>query len=359
MACSVPFHSDILTNHDGSNAGLSDQFPASFRVDDDLYAPHDIPDFKFIEAELDPKQLHEIAHHLWLAGRPVPPRPLHQQMLLGRDIIVSERIDIHCVWGQGRIYLKPIPRFLLNRAFWQQQLTCHCASTVGTNRPCGDAFQTCCDRRHLAQCARGFLLSFVALVARESDYSIALAKGLVPGEVTWVKWRRFVREFLHDESGGELGPERLYADVAKRFIYGELRINRLRLIDKVCHGPFSSTFMSNWSSYGSFARDNAASIVAATAWILLILSAMQVGLGTDRLGGSDAFQAASWGFTVFSILAPMGAVLFMLVIFAIVFWYNLVRTRKSEVLRADRLGRQWRRKQPDEEVNMVVLPPKG
>jgi hypothetical protein len=358
MSQPAPFRSDVLTRQDDGNlvqqlvqdrgTELKDQFPASFRVGNDLYAPSDCPDFAYIEAELDPKQLHEIIRHLWLAGRPVPPRALHQQLLLGRDIIVSERIDIHCVWGQGRIFVKPLPRYLLNKDFWQQHLACRCDQTnpsagAPPSPPLCSQSEPC-EHRHLRQCAYGFLLSYVALIARESDYTIARAKELIPADVTWPKWRRFVRELLHNEQDGDLRPEQLYADVAERFIYGELRLNRLRLIDKVIHGPFSSNFMSNWSSYGSFARDNSASIIAATAWILLILSAMQVGLGTDRLVDSDAFQDASWGFTVFSIIAPIGAVIILLVVFSVVFWVNLVKTRRGEVLRAAHLRRQWRKK---------------
>lgn len=364
MSQTAPFRTDILTTredgdlvllHDRGN-DAKDHFPASFRLVNDLYAPNDVPEFEYLEAELDPKQLHEIIHHLWLAGRPVPPRSLHQQLLLDRDIVVSERIDIHCVWGQGRIFLKPLPRFLLTKAFWERHLACQCASSKTTTPECSQSEP--CRHRHLRQCAFGFLLSYVALIARESDYSIARTKELIPAEVTWPKWRRFVRELLRDEADGELRPEQLYVDVAERFIYGELRLNRLRLIDKVTHGFFSSNFMSNWSSYGSFARDNSASIIAATAWILLILSAMQVGLGTTKLAENDAFQAVSWGFTAFSMIAPIGAVLIMLVIFAIVFWVNLVRTRTGEVKRANQLRRQWRKKEAKGEVSVRLRPGK-
>src|SRR5690242_17440665 len=35
-----------------------DQFPASYRVDDDLHAPHGIPPFDLMVQELEPKRLH-------------------------------------------------------------------------------------------------------------------------------------------------------------------------------------------------------------------------------------------------------------------------------------------------------------
>lgn len=330
---------------------LCDQFPASYRIDDDLHAPHGTPPFDLIEQELDPKRLHRRMRFLWLAGRPVPPRPLHHQLLLGRDIFVSERIDLHLVWGGGRIFVKPLPRYLMNPDFWKDHLTCRCnappakgaeeepsetgplcslqgsADTVGT-RPL-------CDRRHLRQCAMGFLLSYVALVAHESDFRIAAEKGLIPSQVEWPCWRKFVREVLHKSQ------ENLWSEVAERFIYGELRLNRLNLIEVVLRGPLSRGFLATWTSFGSFYRYSSAFIIAGTAYILLILSAMQVGLGTNRLSQDETFQAASYGFTVFSILGPLGAVLLVLIIFGITLLYNLLRTTRFEARRARRLGRSW------------------
>ncbi|KAJ4147490.1 hypothetical protein LMH87_002003 [Akanthomyces muscarius] len=55
---------------------------------------------------------------LWVASRTLPPRALHHQLLLGREIFVMERMDIPLVWTTGRMFLKPIPRFLLEPAFW-------------------------------------------------------------------------------------------------------------------------------------------------------------------------------------------------------------------------------------------------
>lgn len=44
-------------------------------------------------------------------------------------------------------------------------------------------------------------------------------------------------------------------------------------------------------------------------YILLVLTAMQVGLSTDMLRESAAFQAASSGFTLFAILVVLGLLL--------------------------------------------------
>jgi hypothetical protein len=184
----------------------------------------------------------------------------------------------------------------------------------------------------------GFLLSYVALITYESDFRIAAEKGLIPKQVSWSRWRRFVREMLHAQGSKE---QHLWGDVAERFIYGELRLNRLNLIEVVLRGPLSRGFLATWTSFGSFYQYSSAVIIAGAAYVLLILSAMQVGLGTTRLADDDMFQAASYGFTVFSILGPLGAVLATIFAFAVALVYNMMRTKSFEAKRSTQLGRTW------------------
>ncbi|KAI1734013.1 hypothetical protein F4680DRAFT_439758 [Xylaria scruposa] len=47
-------------------------------------------------------------------------------------------------------------------------------------------------------------------------------------------------------------------------------------------------------------------MATATVFIALVLTAMQVGLATEQLRGNAAFQQASYGFTIFDIVGPMG-----------------------------------------------------
>ncbi|KAM7186478.1 hypothetical protein V8F33_011801, partial [Rhypophila sp. PSN 637] len=285
------------------------------------------PHLDLITSELSPTRVHRRIRYLWLAGRPVPPRPLHHQLLLGRYIFVSERIDLHLVWGGGRIFVKPIPRYLLNPNFWSTHLLS----------------QTHGNRTHLRQCAMGFLLSYVALIAYESDFRIAIEKGLIPPSMPWSSWRRFVREMLHAQGDDSKGENHLllWGDVADRFIYGELRLNRLNMIELVLSGPFSRGFLATWTSFGGFYQYTSAAIIAGTAYILLILSAMQVGLGTARLADDEVFQAASYRFTVFSILGPLAAVVALVFAFAAALLYNTIRTKNFEAKRSEQLGRTW------------------
>lgn len=79
---------------------------------------------EFLEGEFSVPKLDSLYEHLWLAGLPVPPRPLHYQLVLQREIVVCEKMDVHLVWEKGRIHIKPIPWFLLSPAFWETNLQC-------------------------------------------------------------------------------------------------------------------------------------------------------------------------------------------------------------------------------------------
>ncbi|KAK3986798.1 hypothetical protein QBC44DRAFT_401639 [Cladorrhinum sp. PSN332] len=329
----MPFRSQILPSNTFYST-TSDQFPASYRRDNELEAPDGIPDLYWIEEELNPKRLHQIMNYLWLAGRPVPPRPLHYQILLGREIVISESIDHHLVWGNGNIYIKPLPRYLLNPRFWSEVLT---------EKELDDDPKTCtCHALSARQNALGLLLQYAALISHESDFLLAIDKKLLP-PIDWPKWRRLVRELISNSDSSDTSL--LYAQVSPRFIYGELRLNRLNFISLLKGPPASflrGGYMSRWSSYGSLYRDNSNMILAATAYILLALSAMQVGLGTTKLMDDEVFQRVSYGFTVFSIVGPLGMLVVSVGFFVVIIGVNLVRTRRFEGERSRRLGRRWR-----------------
>lgn len=357
----APFTSNVLSQED-TPGSLTDCLPASYHLLDPLTSDIDLfpttsPSPEFLAQDLDTPRLHSMIHHLWFAGRPVPPRPLHVQLgALGREIVLHEQMDTHLIWGSSRIFLKPIPRYLLQPQFWQDYLACDsCSPEVLV--PSKATGEEGCRHPHLRACALGFLLSYVALLPHESDFDIAKEKRLIPSEVTWVAWRRFVREIFSPATGTGTNSEpksanSLYADpslVAPRFVYGELRLNRLNILLVVLHGPLALLSLSRrfggiplFQSYGSFFRSNSEWIITATAYVIVVLSAMQVGLATDRLIASETFQDVSFGFAVFSIIMPLFAVLVVVLISCVLWAYNVLRTRQFEKKRAGILGRRWR-----------------
>ena len=118
------------------------------------------------------------------------------------------------------------------------------------------------------------------------------------------------------------------ANINIRYRRGELRISRINWIYRLCSRTRNPTtffrgFLYGYRDYGSFVERNLAWLASATATIytVLVLTAMQVGLATDRLGHSVAFQRALYGFTVLSIISPLIVVagLFALILLLIVF----------------------------------------
>ncbi|KFA54456.1 hypothetical protein S40293_10222 [Stachybotrys chartarum IBT 40293] len=71
---------------------------------------------------------------------------------------------MHLIWTTSRIFLKPIPRFLLEPCFWTEYLYC------------GHEYERC----GLRKCALSFLFSYAALLSYESDFRIAEEKRLLP-----------------------------------------------------------------------------------------------------------------------------------------------------------------------------------
>lgn len=218
---------------------------------------------------------------------------------------------MHLVWTTGRMFLKPIPRFLLEPQFWTNYLSC----TRGCHCPKSDDLEKC-DRR-LWKRALGFLFSYTALIMHESDFLIAKEKHLLPAEIQWQAWRAFVEE---------LDTEHIYPNIDGRFIYGELRLSRLNKIYRLSQHAFMRGYMPQWDHYKNFFRDNLAWLASATVYIALVLTAMQVGLATDALQKNYAFQSASFGFTVFSILGPLIAVGIIFIVFCCIFVSNWVAT---------------------------------
>lgn len=235
--------------------------------------------------------------HLWFAGAKHAARQLHFQVAVGRQIVVVDRMDLHLVWdNDGRIFLKPIPRFLLDPEFWQTNLQCPYGCM------CLDPPAIFC-KANLRKVALGFLYTYACLISSETDFFLANEKRLLPRKpqdtiIDWEEWKIVAREILNGHD-----PE----NVHPRFLRAELRLSRINTINRfTCLPPFQS-YLRGWNNYRSFYRDNLAWMAAAAVFVALVLSAMQVGLATERLQLDAKFQDASYGFTVFSIMGPIVA----------------------------------------------------
>ncbi|RYP42869.1 hypothetical protein DL768_010173 [Monosporascus sp. mg162] len=231
----------------------------------------------------------------------------HVTACVEKELDLQRLTSIHSwLWVEGRVFLKPIPRFLLEPRFWTEYLCCAhgCACSLDENAVFRGTAQQC-KRQGLRQRALGFLCSYAALISYESDFRIAQEKHLLPPEVLWPAWRMFVEQ---------LDVEHIYPDVDPRFYHGELRLSRLNKIYILSQTPLRG-YMPRWNQYGTFFHDNFAWLASATVYIAIVLAAMQVGLATESLAGNDTFQFMSYGFTVFSILGPLIAASLIILVF--------------------------------------------
>ncbi|PVH96488.1 hypothetical protein DM02DRAFT_644742 [Periconia macrospinosa] len=295
--------------------------PATFR--DKHYEIHVVRDedaLPFLEMDLDVARLNRVHKWMWLVGLPGSPRALHYQILKKRNIVLTEQMDLHLVWSPSRILIKPLPRYLLSPHFWRTNL---------------------CPHPHLYRVALGFLLSWIALVERESDFKLAVILGLLPAEMTWPDWLVLAREVMLRPA-----PSRTRSNEARtiaaivdnkeivnnRFLYGELRVGRLNWIYRFRLG-YLRGYLSSCTTYRSFLQENVNSLIAIFAYATIVLSAMQVGLGTSYLSESKAFDLASSVFTLFSIFAPLVAVTGIVCVLVVFILYNLGHTIRRQVRR--------------------------
>jgi hypothetical protein len=214
------------------------------------------------------------------------------QELLSRSIVLAEQIDLHLCLGDATVFVKPLPAYLLSDDFWRAHL-------------CADP------RLHAA--ARGLLLSYAWLVCSEADFALARDKRLLPDWLTWEAWSTLIAHFL--------APVDL-ADAARRgfdrrYRFGELRVRRLNLIYRLAPDlrgrfVFAGYFFGEYQ-FDAYFRRNFSWLLIAFAYTSVVISAMQLGLATSLLSGSEAFQWASYVFAVISIIVPVIAV-------TIIFW---------------------------------------
>lgn len=258
----------------------------------------------FLKLDMDVSRLNKIHRYLWLVGRPTNARPLHRQKMIERQILITEQADLHMVWHESRIFLKPLPDYIFDYEVWN--------STI-----CNDA------ALHASSC--GFLLSYVWLLRHPSDLKIALDLGLISPKINWENWIIFVDTLLSNTD---------YAasdTVNHRYHYGELRLSRLNTIYRILHifepKRFMLGYLPRYNRYAVFFERNFRWVVIVFLYMTIILTAMQVGLATTELQQDEMFQRASYGFAIFSIVLLVFIVFSEVFLFSLFFVFNFIATK--------------------------------
>lgn len=212
------------------------------------------------------------------------------------------------VWNDGCIFLKPLPAFLLCQSFWQQHL---CGRHPGASE--------------LHSSGVGLLLSYTWLIQYPTDFQMARNLSLLPDGFDFAAWTKFVADFI---SHVDL---RTLAQVNRRYHYGELRLTRLNAITRFFPSFWSAKNLvyghMNFSTrYKTFFDSNFGWLLATFAYVSVILSAIQAGLGTNFLSGSDVFQKMSYIVSVAALVAAFASALWLTLIFVFLLVYHLSTT---------------------------------
>ncbi|KAF8503947.1 hypothetical protein BU17DRAFT_78323 [Hysterangium stoloniferum] len=210
----------------------------------------------FLQKELLVDRLDKLSSLFWLLATPEHSHisALHYQKVRGRELVISEAPDLHLVWYYDRVFIKPLPLYLTNYAFWKHFLS---GDDPGTQA--------------LRKAAKGYLRSYCYLICHESDFNIAVEKKLIPRGWEFHKLLNFLEHFrsIADE------------EVPPRFRYGELRLSRLNFI--VWLRGMGFFYHKVYGQYGPLLASTVAPFLFIFALLSIILAAMQVVLAVQQL----------------------------------------------------------------------------
>lgn len=235
---------------------------------------------RFLCAFLDLSRFNAIRKMLWLIAVHGAPRSLYYQKFLRREIVIAEELDLHLVWAKSRIFIKPLPDFLLNYDFWETNISCD-------------------PQLHRAAC--GLLYSYCGLIRFGHDLRVAQESRLINENLDYRAWSDFARTILPN-----LNPKDSNI-MDKRFQYGELRLNRLDTIYRYSPYKFSiSSILQGFphaltESYVPY-MDQYNNAVSAFGIIVIILSAFNLSLSAHSNSPDHDLQQAAYGFSIFAMI---------------------------------------------------------
>jgi hypothetical protein len=253
----------------------------------------------FLLKDLETPKLDRLAPHLWLIATPSSSSisPLHHQIVRGRHITLTENPDLHLVWIRDRVFLKPIPPYLLSHDFWM-----YCFGHQATFPEAQTTLHKSC---------LGFLRSYFHLIKHESDFRLAVKHHLVPSTTTFEAYCQFIRNFADVDE---------YL-VSPRYRYGELRLTRLNFWSKLFLGQFK--FEEVAGQYEEYFARFYGPLLFVFGMFSVFLSAMQVGLAAEPQPSPSSawvqfFAASKWSaVAILLIVASLGVSLLLLLLYMV------------------------------------------
>jgi hypothetical protein len=231
--------------------------------------------------------------------------------MMSRTILISEQPSLHLVWYQSAIYIKPLPRFLLDWSFWN-----HWICTV--EKKDGET-------EVLWKEANGFVLTYTYLMVHESDFRIAQELGLLTPEITWSQrssLRRDITSALKFVDGS--------VDLSKvthRYHYGELRLSRLNHVYRFFRFRLLG-YHHVYRNYNSFFSQEFAWLLLLFAYVTVAMTAFQTAVAFGDV--PQALERVGYWFGVAILfLIGIGSAI-QIGLLAVLFVFNFIRTLTSK-----------------------------
>jgi hypothetical protein len=255
----------------------------------------------FLQRELVTHRLDTIGARLWLMAKQDSSHisSLTHQHVRGRRIVITENPELHLVWIYDRIFIKPLPKYLLSHAFWEFYFTSR-TSPIRSDT----------ERAKILKSARGFLRTYAYLIQHKSDFLIAMDEKhrLLPKKIRYSDFIRFItacQQHVTDE------------DVSPRYAFGELRLSRLNFWSKLF--LHQSSFQKIHGQYGARFAQYYGPLLFVFAALSVVLSAMQVAMAalSEPLesGSTRYLVSVSWVFSIFSLMVVVALTSSMAVAF--------------------------------------------
>ena len=219
---------------------------------------------QLLHKEYSTPKLDGFSRYLWLVGRPDSAHiaSLTRQLVRGRRIVVTDDPEMHLVWIHDRVFVKPLPEYLLSQTFWEHYF----------HRPTC-TFKDAQEATAVREAALGFLRTYAYLIQHKSDFELA-TRGehrLICNKIRFSSLIRLL-DTVRQRTTDDL--------VTSRWRYGELRLSRLNFWCRLLlrHHNFAKVH----GQYSEYVAQFYAPLLFVFAVISVILSAMQVGLVLDR-----------------------------------------------------------------------------
>ncbi|GAM83854.1 hypothetical protein ANO11243_018440 [Dothideomycetidae sp. 11243] len=214
---------------------------------------------------------------------------LHRHALRRRTLVVMEDPNLHLLHEHDRIFIKPLPPYLLSYSFWETYMAHPLFFPPDENT------QDTVTR--IVTAGLGLLRTYNYLIRHKSDFQIAQdhSLGLIPGDVSWDDWCAFSMRFGQIHSNV----------VSSRYKFGELNLLTIK------HKSFP--LFGTWSflpSVKDVVMQSLPNYLFIFAGVSVSLDAMQVIVGarSTTFSGSKLYQYCVYAFLALSSLLLLIAI---------------------------------------------------